>query len=151
MQTAAALWLLTCLLVSGLLVAPTLAQEAPDAAVAPGDGDAEVVSSDAAPAIVAPVEPIADPAPAAPAELAAPPALTCGAPANPWGYSYCGGSLISSPPATLCTVFACISTFWRQVNGYVIQCRDGLLSHSGGVRGSCSTHGGNSRPLYAPG
>jgi hypothetical protein len=46
-------------------------------------------------------------------------------------------------------VFACIPTFWRQVGGYVIQCTDGLLSHSGGVRGSCSGHGGNARPLYA--
>ena len=74
----------------------------------------------------------------------------CGAPQNPWNYTYCGGLRIQSPPTNLCSVFACIPTFWRQTRGYVIQCTDGLLSHSGGIRGSCSGHGGNARPLYAP-
>jgi hypothetical protein len=74
----------------------------------------------------------------------------CGAPVNPWKYTYCGGLRIQSPPTNLCDVFACIPTFWRQTRGYVIQCTDGLLSHSGGIRGSCSGHGGNARPLYAP-
>ncbi len=155
MRTALSLWLVTCLLGSG---SPTFAQEASDTPVAPSDAAAEeIVSPDAAPAMVvpdepvAPAEPVADPAAQpAPAVVLASPASTCGATANPWGYSFCGGSLISSPPASLCTVFACISSFWNQVNGYVIQCRDGLLSHSGGVRGSCSSHGGNLRPLYAP-
>jgi hypothetical protein len=109
------------------------------------------------PEVVAPAPPEAAPTPAEiaepPAEAAPsppPPVSTCGAPANPWGYSYCGGKPVRSPPANLCSVFACIPTFWRQVNGYVIQCRDGLLSHSGGVRGSCSGHGGNLQPLYSP-
>jgi hypothetical protein len=31
-----------------------------------------------------------------------------------------------------------------------VQCTDGLFSHSGGVRGSCSSHGGNGRSLYGP-
>jgi endonuclease YncB( thermonuclease family) len=74
----------------------------------------------------------------------------CGAPPNPWSYTYCGGQTIKSPPANLCSIFACITSFWNQTRGYVMQCRDGLLSHSGGIRGSCSYHGGNSRPLYAP-
>jgi hypothetical protein len=74
----------------------------------------------------------------------------CGAPPNPWNYTYCGGLRIQSPPTNLCSVFDCIPTFWRQTHGYVLQCTDGLLSHSGGIRGSCSGHGGNSRPLYAP-
>src|SRR5262249_6704992 len=74
----------------------------------------------------------------------------CGAPPNPWSYTYCGGLRIQSPPTNLCNVFACIPTFWKQKRGYVIQCTDGLLSHSGGIRGSCSGHGGNARPLYAP-
>jgi hypothetical protein len=30
----------------------------------------------------------------------------------------------------------------------VIQCKDGTFSKSGGVRGSCSSHGGNGRTLY---
>jgi hypothetical protein len=74
---------------------------------------------------------------------------TCGAPQNPWGFTFCGGSVITSPPANLCSVFHCIASFWNQTNGYVVQCRDGLLSHSGGVRGSCSSHGGNGQTLYA--
>lgn len=73
----------------------------------------------------------------------------CGAPSNPWNYTYCAGQQIRQPPSNLCSVFACIPSFWNQTRGYVIQCRDGLLSHSGGIRGSCSYHGGNLRPLYA--
>jgi hypothetical protein len=88
----------------------------------------------------------APPAPPAPASV---PQGACGAPANPWGYTFCGGSVITSPPANFCSAFACIASFWNQTNGYVVQCRDGLFSHSGGVRGSCSSHGGNGRTLYA--
>jgi hypothetical protein len=72
----------------------------------------------------------------------------CGATANPWGYTFCGGSVILSPAGNFCSVFACIPSFWNQTNGYVVQCRDRLFSHSGGVRGSCSSHGGNGSILY---
>ncbi len=44
----------------------------------------------------------------------APPAPNaCGAPANPWNYNFCGGSLIYVPPQTFCTYFACIGNFWN--------------------------------------
>jgi hypothetical protein len=56
---------------------------------------------------------------------------------------------IYNPPGTLCTFLDCISSFWSSTNGYVIECADGEFSHSGGVSGSCSSHGGNWRPLYA--
>src|SRR5262249_28288893 len=102
----------------------------------------------------APEPPVATLAPAVPVvtvpQSDQPVSNLCGAPPNPWNYTYCGGLRIQSPPTSLCSVFACIPTFWRQTRGYVIQCTDGLLSHSGGIRGSCSGHGGNSRPLYAP-
>jgi hypothetical protein len=80
---------------------------------------------------------------------AAPVANTCGAPANPWGYSFCsGGTVVTSPPASFCDVFSpCISNFWNG-RGYVEQCKDGSYSKSGGISGSCSYHGGNLRPLY---
>ena len=68
---------------------------------------------------------------------------------NPWGYNFTPGALIYSPPATFCQYFACIPSFWNFTNGYVIECRDGLFSHSGGRRGSCSFHHGDWRPLYA--
>lgn len=94
------------------------------------------------PATAAPV--VATHAPAPPA------ANTCGAPSNPWGYNFCGGNYIYSPPGTFCSYFNCIPSFWKSTNGYVEQCADGMFSHSGGRQGSCSYHRGNRQPLYGP-
>ena len=71
----------------------------------------------------------------------------CGAPQNPYGYNFCGGSLIYSPKSGVCGYFDCIDYFYNG-KGYMIQCRDGMFSMSGGRRGSCSHHGGNRRPVY---
>jgi hypothetical protein len=71
----------------------------------------------------------------------------CGAPANPYGYNFCGGSYIYSPAADICSYLSCIDNFWNG-QGYVIQCKDGMFSKSGGRSGSCSYHSGNRRPLY---
>ncbi len=76
-----------------------------------------------------------------------PPQNLCGAPSNPWGYNFCGGSYITSPASGICAYFNCIDNFWNG-KGYVIQCKDGMLSKSGGRQGSCSYHDGNRRPLY---
>jgi hypothetical protein len=73
---------------------------------------------------------------------------TCGAPANPWGYNFCGGQFIYSPASGFCGYFNCIASFWTSTNGYVDQCVDGTYSHSGGRQGACSHHGGERRPLY---
>jgi len=81
---------------------------------------------------------------------AAPARDLCGAPSNPWGYNFCGGSFINSPPSNFCSYFTCIPNFWRSTNGYVDQCADGAYSHSGGRQGACSFHGGERRPLYGP-
>ena len=86
---------------------------------------------------------------AAPKPLPPPPPSTCGAPANPWGYNFCGGSFIYSTPATFCSYFACIANF-PNGSGYVMECSDGTYSRSGGISGSCSHHGGNLRPLRKP-
>ncbi|MEO6889764.1 MAG: hypothetical protein ABI456_10725, partial [Ktedonobacteraceae bacterium] len=67
---------------------------------------------------------------------------------NPWCYSFTAGSLIYSPPSAFCSYFSCIPTFWNG-RGYVIECQDGDYSKSGGIRGSCSHHGGDQRALYA--
>lgn len=80
----------------------------------------------------------------------APVANTCGAPTNPWGYNFCGGSLIYSPPNDFCSYFNCIPSFWKSTNGYVDECTDGTYSHSGGRQGACSHHQGEMRPLYSP-
>ncbi|MDE3111783.1 MAG: hypothetical protein KGK34_02470 [Chloroflexota bacterium] len=94
-----------------------------------------------APQTVAPVAPLTS-APTTAANL-------CGAAANPWGYNFCSGSLISSPPSNFCSYFSCIASFSNGA-GYVMQCSDLTFSLSGGRQGSCSRHGGNYRPLYAP-
>lgn len=75
---------------------------------------------------------------------------TCGAPANPWGYNFCGGQLIYSPASSFCSYFNCIPSFWNSTKGYVDECVDGTYSHSGGRSGACSYHHGELRPLYRP-
>jgi hypothetical protein len=90
--------------------------------------------------------PIAPPVPPPPPP---PPPNTCGAPSNPWGYNFCGGNLIYSPPSNFCNYFNCIPSFWKSTLGYVDECKDGTYSHSGGRQGACSYHGGEMRPLYS--
>ncbi len=78
------------------------------------------------------------------------PGDNCGAPSNPWGYNFCdyyGGNTISNPPSNFCSYFSCIASFWSFTNGYVAECNDTKYSHSGGVSGACSSHGGEWRPL----
>ena len=89
--------------------------------------------------------PAAAPAPPPPPPPA--PKNLCGAPSNPWGFNFCGGATITSPPGNFCQYFNCIGNFWNG-RGYVIECQDGTYSKSGGIRGSCSYHGGDLRPLY---
>lgn len=125
----------------------------------------ETLSPTPAPTPVATPAPTTTPTPTLPPTLApartlaptaAPPTAkpvavtnTCGAGANPWGYTFCAGSTIASPPSNFCSYFNCIASFWNGV-GYVEQCVDSTFSKSGGRSGSCSSHGGNSRPLYGP-
>jgi hypothetical protein len=68
---------------------------------------------------------------------------------NPWAYDFDCRNLISNPPSSFCSFFPCIDNFWYE-GGYVIQCVDGWFSQAGGISGSCSSHGGNKRPLLAP-
>ena len=69
---------------------------------------------------------------------------------NPWGFNFVTGNLIYSPPSAFCgQYFSCVSTFWTATHGYVVECANGLYSHSGGVRGACSRDGGPSAILYS--
>jgi hypothetical protein len=68
---------------------------------------------------------------------------------NPWGYTFTPGHYIFTVPAGFCTYFACSNNFYSG-KGFVMECHDGMYSKSGGFSGSCSHHGGNWRPLYAP-
>jgi hypothetical protein len=109
-----------------------------------------------APTPVPTLKPVVVAPPPQPVRTAPPPPAFnyCGAPANPWHYNFCGGSVIQPPPSNFCSYFNCITSFWtedRPNDGYVIQCVDGRFSLSGGEAGSpCSSHGGPSRTLYTP-
>jgi hypothetical protein len=78
------------------------------------------------------------------------PASAAGVNGNPWGYNFVPGKLIYTPNPAFCNgrYFHCIPNFPRG-KGYVIECRDGLYSKSGGHSGSCSFHHGNWRILYS--
>src|SRR5439155_11289037 len=80
------------------------------------------------------------PPPSSPRPNTPTPQNLCGAPANPWNYTFCGGTFISSPPSNFCSYFNCIASF-ANGRGYVTECRDGTYSKSGGISGSCSGPG----------
>lgn len=129
-----------------------------------GDGSAPIATSAPSTAVVSatprvkprPVAPKPAPKPAAtPTPTPTPPKpapkpvarSTCGAPANPWGYNFCGrGGHIYSPAAGVCTYFDCIASFADGV-GYMVQCNDGMYSMSGGRSGACSRHSGEGRAV----
>ncbi len=101
----------------------------------------------------APAPPAAQPVQTTPAAPPAPPArlvaATCGAPANPDGYNFCGrGGLIYTFPSDFCDYFDCIANY-PNGTGYIDECSDQTYSHSGGRPGACSHHGGELRPVDA--
>lgn len=73
-------------------------------------------------------------------------AARCGAPANPFGYTFCAGKLVTRPARDVCRYFSCTESFWRG-HGFLVQCQDGQVSLSGGRRGGCSSHRGVRRPV----
>lgn len=143
-------------------VAPTTsaATTATSAAPVTSDATAPQTTSAVAPAPVPTRAATTAAAPPAVHTAAAPPAAApvpskaattnlCGAPANPYGYNYCGaGSYITSPASGTCSYFSCIGNF-SNGKGYMDECQDGTVSMSGGRRGACSDHGGELRPVNA--
>jgi len=155
----AAVALAACGSVSGTDLTSPTPTDTPTAQTTPAFAPTAVATSipTAVPTAPPTAAPTAPPTavPTAPPTVAptAPPvqaANTCGAPSNPWGYNFCGGNYITSPPSNFCDYFNCIPSFWKSTNGYVDQCTDGAYSHSGGRSGACSRHGGESRPLFGP-
>ncbi|MFU8851500.1 hypothetical protein ACNAW0_11030 [Micromonospora sp. SL1-18] len=61
----------------------------------------------------------------------------CGAPRNPYGYTYCGGTLIREPAADVCSYFPCMDDFWIGI-GHVLTCKDGLVGLVGGLPEECA-------------
>ncbi|MBA2677715.1 MAG: hypothetical protein H0U76_04870 [Ktedonobacteraceae bacterium] len=77
---------------------------------------------------------------------------TTGVNGNPWGYDFnSSGTILTAPNAEFCNgkYFRCVTTFWTKTSGYVVQCNNGLFSHSGGVRSACSHDGGEGQALYS--
>lgn len=84
-----------------------------------------------------------------PAATTVPGADLCGAPANPYGYNFCGrGSYITQPAAGTCSYFSCIPNF-PNGHGYMAECQDGMYTMSGGIQGNCSSHQGFWRAVNA--
>ncbi len=71
----------------------------------------------------------------------------CGAPANPYGYHFCGnGPPIASPEPGVCGYFRCTTDFWAGT-GFLVQCRDDAISMDGSHPGACAGHRGVLRML----
>lgn len=68
---------------------------------------------------------------------------------NPWGYNWGCCHQILDPPADFCAFFACVLTF-NNGTSFVVQCRDGLFSATGGSKKTCSGHDGHKRTLLKP-
>lgn len=72
----------------------------------------------------------------------------CGAPANSYGFTFCGtGDGVPAPAENACDVFDCIDYF-PNGRGYLVMCNDQMVSLSGGISGSCSSHNGVLRTIY---
>jgi hypothetical protein len=101
------------------------------------------------PPTATPRPPTPKPAPPRPTAIPAPRYPAVGG--NPWDYTLVDtGKVIYNPPPNICVYINCIPSFWDHTNGYVDECGDGMYSHSGGIRGACSYHGGEQQPLYQP-
>ncbi|WFE38614.1 hypothetical protein [Micromonospora sp. WMMD998] len=72
----------------------------------------------------------------------------CGAPPNPFGYDYCGGDRIRKPAAGVCDWFECVPGFWSG-RGWLVQCRDGTISRTGGQPDACADHRGMRRTVWS--
>jgi hypothetical protein len=57
------------------------------------------------------------------------------------------GSGSTSAETDFCSTHPCIENFYNG-SGYIVQCNDGMWSHSGGLSGACSYHGGESGTTY---
>ncbi len=71
---------------------------------------------------------------------------------NPWGYNFrcCHRIYQAQTPSSFCSsYFTCEGAFFSEP-GYIVECVDETYGHAGGLRGSCSDHGGNLRPLLRP-
>lgn len=71
----------------------------------------------------------------------------CGAPPNPFQYTFCGGQYVFWPNFDVCRYFRCADDFWND-HGYLVVCADGKVTRTGGDRSSCTEHGGYRHTVY---
>ncbi|MGW5557255.1 hypothetical protein ACWER9_08545 [Micromonospora sp. NPDC003944] len=107
-------------------------------------------TASAAPARIGPAlalkPPPPKPTPSPRRSPSATPGPRCGAPENPLGYDFCGGTRIRKPAAEVCDWFDCVPEFWAG-RGYLVQCRDGSVSLTGGRSRACAEHEGVRRTV----
>ncbi|MGN9890256.1 hypothetical protein [Micromonospora sp. L31] len=72
----------------------------------------------------------------------------CGAPTNPMRYDFCGGERVRRPDHRLCDFFDCAQNLWAG-RGYLVQCKDGAVSLTGGRRDACAGHRGVRRTVFS--
>ena len=111
---------------------------------------AATTGTTAAPAAVNPNVPRATTTAATTTTTSSTPVATpdlCGAPANPFGYNFCQrGQFIVQPDPATCQYFKpCAANFFEgdpnpNPNDYMVGCKDGTYSMSGGQPGACSGH-----------
>ncbi|MGC5020300.1 hypothetical protein [Micromonospora sp. DT47] len=136
------------------LIVPAVLFES-DPPVSPGSEVAVAATPAATPVPAKLAAPRAKPAPSASPTSRRPtptPAATrerlCGAPANPLGYNFCGdGWRVREPDHRICDWFDCAQDFWAG-RGYLVQCRDGSVSLTGGRRNACAGHEGVRRTVH---
>lgn len=120
------------------------------AAATPAPTQSAVPSHSVAPALIRPSPVRVTPPPKATRSPRPSPSASqgprCGAPENPLGYDYCGGTRIRKPAAEVCDWFDCVPQFWSG-RGYLVQCRDGSVSLTGGRPNACAEHGGMRRTV----
>lgn len=64
------------------------------------------------------------------------------------GYDFCGGERVRRPDHRICDFFDCAQNFWA-ARGYLVQCRDGAVSLTGGRREACAGHRGVRRTVFS--
>ncbi|MGW4294642.1 hypothetical protein ACWEH1_16525 [Micromonospora chersina] len=126
----------------------TAPRRAAPAAVSGGTARGPVGSGSPRPA---PTPGPADPTPGPSDSPNVPPptgAERCGAPENPYGYTYCSGALVHEPAPDVCRWFVCVPGFWAG-RGYLTVCADGRIGMVGGPTGRCPERAGRKDPVYA--
>ncbi|MEV4479105.1 hypothetical protein [Micromonospora coxensis] len=143
-RTVAVAAALTLIVPAVLLESDPPVRPGSEVAAAATPASAKSATPKAKPAAKPATKPRPKPAPSASTE---PAERRCGAPANPMGYDYCGGERIRRPDHRVCDHFDCVQEFFAG-RGYLVLCKDGSVSLTGGRRNACAGHEGVRRTIF---